>query len=81
MTKLTLWLNHMGHLHIFFGDIPIENTICTKYNITYKGRECDLYVQSDHEVNSIINSLSKSNQEALQEGNIVITEDIWGFTN
>lgn len=70
----TLVMNSMGHLHIWKGSKnPIQ---VAKYNWTVDGKESDLYIQNDTDIETMLDYLSPDERERLESGWSVVTNKI-----
>ena len=63
---VTVQMNAMGHLHVWEGrGVPQK---VAKYNWTMKGREADLYLQVDTDVESFLADLPASAVADIEAG-------------
>lgn len=70
----TLQMNSMGHLHMWQGEVkPVQTG---KYNFAVNGKEADVYMQNQNDVDSVLNYLSSEEKEELHNGYPVVTNSI-----
>lgn len=72
--KITLQMNSMGHLHMWQGEVnPVQTG---KYNFKANGKESDVYMQNQDDVDSVLNHLTSEEKEELQKGYPVVTNSV-----
>ena len=75
----TLQQNAMGHLHIWRvsdGDNTLPQQI-SKYNYVLHGRESDIYIQRDTDIDVTLDALyMQDDRESLESGWPVVNVDI-----
>ena len=72
--ECTIIKNSMGHLLIWKGKHkPLQ---VSKYNFTVDGKESDLYIQNQADVESLLENLPPEEKEGVENGYTVITKNI-----
>lgn len=72
--EVTLQLNKMNHLHMWKGSVePIQ---VSKYNYEVSGKESDVYIQNDYDVEKILKNLTEEERDDLEAGFPVTTTNV-----
>ena len=70
---VTIQMNKMGHLHVWKGEQDPQQT--GKYNYHAQGKESDIYIQNENEVQSILRDLKPDEVEHLEKGFPVVSRN------
>ena len=68
----TIKQNKIGHLHVWFGDVNIIEV--SKYNYLSNGKESDLYIQNEGDIQSFLDDIDSDVVEMISNGYTVTTE-------
>jgi len=68
----TIKQNKMGHLHVWLGDVNVSQS--GKYNFLSDGKESDLYIQNEGDIESFLNDINSDEAEMISNGYTVTTE-------
>lgn len=71
---VTLKIDAMGSLHMWEGEGVPEHY--SKYGWKMDGREADVYIQNDFEVENILNDLPEDERDHLKRGYHITTTNI-----
>lgn len=71
---VTLQMDAMGALHMWQGEgVPVQTA---KYGWKMDGKEADVYVQMDSDVDHILNNLNEHEKDAVEKGYHITTTNI-----
>ena len=76
--QITIIKNRFGHIHIFKGNQDGQLTDLSS-NILLNGKESDLYLQLDTDINALIEYLTAKQKKTFNDGFEVVIEDIGYF--
>ena len=68
----TIKQNKIGHLHVWFGNVNIIEV--SKYNFLSDGKESDLYIQNEGDIQSFLDDIDSDVVEMISNGYTVTTE-------
>lgn len=68
----TIKQNKIGHLHVWFGDVNIIEV--SKYNYLSNGKESDLYIQNESDIESFLDDINSDDAKMICDGYTVKTE-------
>ena len=68
----TIKQNKIGHLHVWFGNVNIIEV--SKYNYLSDGKESDLYIQNEGDIQSFLDDIDSDIVEMISNGYTVTTE-------
>lgn len=72
--KATIQQNKMGHLHVWIGDVHVEQT--AKYNYLGNNKESEIYLQSDTDIGNFLSQLPKKDVDMVELGYKVVSDSI-----
>ena len=72
---VTLQQDAMGSIHMWTGDVGVRRLGKYKF-VSDDGREADVYLQSQDDVDAILNALSPDEKTDLENGHEVITKNV-----
>ena len=76
--QITIIRNRFGHLHVFKGNCEGQLTD-TGSNVKYNGKESDVYLQVDTDIQAVKEMLSFKQLANLEAGWEVVIEDFGLF--
>jgi len=62
----------MGHLHVWLGDVNVSQS--GKYNFLSDGKESDLYIQNESDIESFLDDINSDDAKIICDGYTVKTE-------
>jgi len=68
----TIKKNKIGHLHVWLGDVNVSQS--GKYNFLSDGKESDLYIQNEGDIQSFLDDINSDVVEMISNGYTVTTE-------
>jgi hypothetical protein len=68
----TIKQNKMGHLHVWLGDVNVSQS--GKYNFLSDGKESDLYIQNESDIESFLDDINSDDAKIICDGYTVKTE-------
>lgn len=64
----------MGHLHVWIGDVHVEQT--AKYNYLGNNKESEIYLQNDTDIGNFLSQLPKKDVDMVELGYKVVSDSI-----
>jgi ATP-dependent Zn protease len=68
----TIKQNKISHLHVWLGDVNVSQS--GKYNFLSDGKESDLYIQNQSDIESFLDDIDSDVVEMISNGYTVTTE-------
>lgn len=72
--KATIQQNKIGHLHVWIGDVQIEQV--AKYNYLGNNKESEIYLQKDADIGNFLSQLPKKDVDMVELGYKVVSDSV-----